>query len=188
MKIFFPGKLLFDVLQRGGAQIVLVVAAQTGGHLVKGKESLVLRIVGRVTGNAAPLLLEGFVRHLYSCQLLANLDMALNAEIRHLLLEQLGNRRTVGIVAGGAGAGLDRCMDNPRSLQGPVEIRVAFQALILDSIFEEILFRCFMGGMAFGTGTNGNGTVHELLLERGAIMTPQTEACPVLARVQQKPS
>lgn len=87
MEMFFPGKFLFDVSQAGIAQIVLAVAEQASGHLVEGEEAFVLRIVGRVAGDTASLLLEGLVRHFNSCQFLAYLDMALEAEIRHLLLE-----------------------------------------------------------------------------------------------------
>jgi hypothetical protein len=65
---------------------------------------------------------------------------------------------------------------------------VAFQAQIPDGTVEEVLFLRLMGGMAFDTGTDGNGAVHELLLEGGTVMTPETEICPVLAGVQQKPS
>ena len=164
------------------------MTVQASGHLVEGEKTLVLRIVSRVAGNAAPLLLKGLVRHLNSCQLLANLHMAFEAEIRQLLLEQLGNRRPVGIVAGGARAILYRRMDNPRFLQRFGKIRVAFKTQIPDSAFEEVLFRCLMGSMAFNAGPNCNGSVHELLLERGTVMTLYAEVCPVLAHVLQKPA
>ena len=42
--------------------------------------------------------------------------------------------------------------------------------------------------MAFSTGPNGNGTVHELLFEWSTVVTPQAEICLVLADVQQKTS
>jgi len=105
--------------------------------------------------------------------------MAFDAEVRHLFLEQFCDRRTMGIVAGGAGTILDRCMNNPGFFQGFAEISMTFQAQVPDGAFEEVLFRCLMGGVAFGAGPNGNGTVHELLLERGAVMTSQTESCLV---------
>lgn len=87
MEMFFSGEFLFDVSQRRSAQIVLVVAAQTSGHLVERKQALFLRIVSRVAGDAAIFLLEWLVRYLQSGQFLPDLDMALNAEIRHLFLE-----------------------------------------------------------------------------------------------------
>jgi len=117
MKIFFSGKLLFDVSQAGIAHVVLVVAAQAGGNLVKRQKPLVLGIVGRVTGAATPLLKEGFVRDLHPCQFFAYFCMAPDAEIWHFFPEYFCNRRSVGIVAGGAGAILDRWMGNLRFLQ-----------------------------------------------------------------------
>lgn len=188
MEIFFPGQFLFDVSQWGIAHVVLIVARQACGNLVEGEKPLVLRIVGRMAGRTAFLLQERFVRHLHCCQLFAYLDMAPDAEIRHLLLEYFCNRRAVGIVAGGAGAILDRRMGNLRLPQGLGKIHVTFQAQIPNRPFEEGLFRRLMGGMAFGTGADCNGTVHELLLERGAVMAPEAEVCPVLAKVQQKPA
>jgi len=40
--------------------------------------------------------------------------------------------------------------------------------------------------MAFGAGADGYGTMHERLLERGAVMTSQTEIGPVFAHTEQK--
>jgi hypothetical protein len=114
--------------------------------------------------------------------------MALDAEIGHFLLEQFASRRPVGVVAGGAGAILDRQMDNPRFLKGLGKIRVAFQTQIPDGAFDEGLSRRLMGVMAFGTDTGSYRTVHEFLFERRAFMTPQAERCLVLAHFQQKPS
>lgn len=64
---------------------------------------------------------------------------------------------------------------------------MTFQTEISDGTFEEVLFFSFMRVMAFVASANGNGTVHELLFERGAVMTPHAEICPVLAHVQEKP-
>lgn len=188
MEKFFPGKLFFDVPQGGIAKIVLIVATQTCCHFGKRQEPFVLGIVGRVAGTAAPLLQDWFVRHLHSCQLLANIDMALDAEIRHFFLEQLGNRPAVGIVAGGARAIFNGLMNDHSFLQGFGEILMAFQAQIPDGSLEEVLFRSLMGVMAFGTGANSDRTVHELLLERSSIMAPDAETCPVLTDIQQKPA
>ena len=43
-----------------------------------------------------------------------------------------------------------------------------------------------MGGMAFGASANGNGPVHEFLLEGGAVVTFDTEVCLILVHVQQE--
>ena len=128
MEMFFIGKFFFDVSQGGATQIVLVVAAQARRHLVEGKESLVLGIVCRVAGAAAAFLLQGLVRYRHSCQLFAHLAMASGAEIRHLFFEQVCNRRPMGIVAGTAGAVLDRRMSNLCFFQGFGEISVALEA------------------------------------------------------------
>jgi hypothetical protein len=103
-----------------------------------------------MTGTAASLLLKRLVRYLHTRQFLADLDMALDTEIRHLLFEQIGNLSPVGIVTGTAGAILDRRVYHPRFLQGLGEIRVAFQTQIPDGRLEKGFFRGFVGIMTLG--------------------------------------
>ena len=86
VEIFFSGKFFFDVSQGRGAQLVRIVAAQAGGHLIEGKEAFVLRVVGRVAGTATCFRLHGFMRYLNPRQFFARLDVTLDTKIRHLFL------------------------------------------------------------------------------------------------------
>jgi len=65
---------------------------------------------------------------------------------------------------------------------------MAFQTQVPDRTFKEPLFRSLMGVMAFVADTCCDGAMHEFLLERGAVVAPQTEFSPVLSGIQQEPS
>jgi hypothetical protein len=187
MKKFLPLKILFDIAQWWCAQIVFVVAEQTCRHFIERQQSLVCGIVGRVTGTAPPFLTQWLVRHLGGCQFLAYCTMTLNAELRNFPFEDLAvDRGSVGIVTGGAGAVLDRWMGNFGFLQVFGKIRVAFEADIPDGSIEEGLFNRFMRRVTFVAGTDSNGTVHELLLERIGLMTRDAEFGSIFAHFQQK--
>ena len=87
------------------------------------------------------------------------------------------------IVTGSTRAVLNRWMDNRRLFHSLGKIFVTFQAQIPDCAINKSFIRRFMGVMTFGTGSDGNRTMHELLLERRVIMTAQTEVCLVLADI-----
>ena len=188
MEKLFAFQILFDVAQRWSAHIVFIMAVQAGSHLIEREQPFVLGIVGGVAGSTPPLLPQWFVRHLYPGQLLADITMALNAEIRQFLLEHLRYRRSVRVVAGGAGAFFDWRMGNRRFFQSLGKIGVTFQTQIPNRDIKEGLFCRFMGVVTFCTGANGNGTVHELLLERGAVMTAEAQFSPIVTHIEQIPA
>ena len=137
---FLLFKIFFNVAQRGGTQIVFVVAAQAGSHFVERQEPLVVGIVGRVAGAAATLLTQGFVRYLGSRQFFAYFIVAANAQIRGSIFEYFADRRSVRIVAGGAGAVFYRRMGDLGLLQACGEIGVAGETDNTHRSVEERLF------------------------------------------------
>ena len=120
--------------------------------------------------------------------LLADTVVTCDTEIRHLFFEDRSDRGTMGVVAHGTGFVFYRRMYNRGFLQRLGKISMAGKTSLPHRPLEKRLFRGFVGIMTFGTGTNGNGTVHELLLDQSAVMTSHTEFRLVLADVQQKPS
>ena len=110
--------------------------------------------------------------------------MTVKTDIRHLFLEELINRTSVGIVACGAWPLYYRLVGNLCSLQGGGQIRMAFKAYIPYGTVEEGFFCRFMGGMTFGAGTQRNRTMHEFLLEWGTVMTTDAELSLVIANVK----
>ena len=66
--------------------------------------------------------------------------MALNAQLRNFLFKDLVDRRTVGVVAGGTGAILNRRMTDFGVLQGRGKIRMAFETDVADGSIKKGLF------------------------------------------------
>ena len=184
MQIFFLFKVFFNVSQRRGTQVVLVMAAKACCHLVKRQQSFVCRIVSRVAGTAAPLLAQRFVRYLYTGQFFSNSAMAPNTEIRNSLPENFADRRSMRIVTGTTGPFLDRWMGYFGLFQIFGKIRVALEADITDGSVKECFFTGFMRFMTFIAGADGNGTVHIRLLEWLGAMACDTEFCAIVTYVQ----
>jgi len=184
MKKFLPIKIFFDIAQWWSTQVVFIVAVQAGGHFIERQEPLVFGIVRRVAGAAAPFLTQRFVRHFYCYQFFADFAMALNAQLRNLLLEDLVDRRSVRVVTGGAGAILYRLMGNLGNLQGRAEISMAGQTDVPDRTGKERLFGGPMGIMAFAAGANGNRPMHEPLLELFGTMARDAKFRSIFTYVQ----
>ena len=181
-----PLQLLLYVVQRRFSEGVCAVTAKAGALFIEGKQSLGSGEVTCMTVAAPGLLLDRLMGNFGIGQFIADVLMTPDTEIRHLFLQEHDDRRAMWIVAGRAGTGLYRSMGERGAVHGRGEVRVALKAQISHGPLEEPLLIGLMRVVAFGAGTYGSRAVHELPLQRGAIVASQAEWAQVFIRLQQK--
>lgn len=137
VQIFFPFHLFCNIRQRRTPQIVDSMAAEAKPLFFCQEQPLGRSKMGGMANAAAPLLFDWLVFDLGVRDLLPDLGVAIEAEVRHLLLEQRTIAGGMRVVAVGTEIGFHRRMNHSCLLHLFGEILMTLQAKLANGIFQQ---------------------------------------------------